>query len=74
MVLAQPSAEEEVSMNTVTTIGIDLAKSVFSICGVNAAGRVMSRPVILAWRDALPVMQALPDSRSLCRHADRAGS
>jgi hypothetical protein len=43
MVLAHPSAEEEVSMNTVTTIGIDLAKNVFSICGVNAAGRVMSR-------------------------------
>lgn len=30
-------------MNTVTTIGIDLAKNVFSICGVNAAGRVMRR-------------------------------
>ncbi len=34
--------EEEVSMNTIT-LGVDLAKSVFSVCEVEASGRVMRR-------------------------------
>lgn len=34
--------EEEVSMNTIT-IGLDLAKSVFSVCEMDGAGRVLKR-------------------------------
>ncbi|EIL88620.1 transposase IS116/IS110/IS902 family protein, partial [Rhodanobacter spathiphylli B39] len=34
--------EEEVSMSTIT-IGVDLAKSVFSVCEVEASGRVVRR-------------------------------
>jgi len=38
----QPSAEEEVSIATIT-IGVDLAKNVFSVCEVDGAGRVLRR-------------------------------
>lgn len=62
MVLLQPSAEEEVSMNTVTTIGIDLAKNVFSTCAVNAAGRVLSRQDLKRDAFALWLAQVPPDT------------
>src|SRR5690606_38017705 len=38
----QPSAEGEVSVSTIT-IGVDLAKDVFSVCSVNGPGRVLDR-------------------------------
>jgi transposase len=41
-VATQPSAEEEVSVNTIT-IGVDLAKDLFSVCAVDAAGHVLRR-------------------------------
>jgi hypothetical protein len=34
---------EELSMQTVTTIGLDIAKSVFQVHGVDAAGQVVVR-------------------------------
>jgi transposase len=50
--------EEEVSMSTIT-IGVDLAKSVFSVCEVDASGRVirrqdMGRAGFALWLVALP--------------------
>jgi len=39
-------------MNTVTTIGLDLAKNVFALCEVNSTGRVLNRRMLR--RDALP--------------------
>ena len=33
-------------MNNVTTVGIDLAKNVFSVHGVNAAGRQVLRRTV----------------------------
>ena len=41
-VSTQPSTEGEVSVSTIT-IGVDLAKNVFSVCSVNATGRVLDR-------------------------------
>jgi len=35
-------------MHTVTTIGLDIAKSVFQVHGVDAAGQVVRRYQILA--------------------------
>jgi transposase len=35
--------EEELAIQTVTTIGLDIAKSVFQVRGVDAAGRVVIR-------------------------------
>ena len=34
-----PSDSEELSMQTVTTIGLDIAKSVFQVHGVDATGQ-----------------------------------
>jgi hypothetical protein len=61
-------AEEEESMGQVVTIGLDLAKSVFQVHGVDAVGEVVvrrqirrssscssspgSRPVLSAWKPA----------------------
>ena len=38
-----PTISEELSMQTVTTIGFDIAKSVFQVHGVDAAGQVVVR-------------------------------
>jgi len=38
----RPSTEGEVSMNTIT-MGVDLAKQVFSVCEMAATGHVVSR-------------------------------
>ncbi len=40
--MTQRSAEEEVSMSTIT-IGVDLAKNVFSVCAMDGAGYVLQR-------------------------------
>jgi transposase len=37
------SATEELLMQAVTTIGLDIAKSVFQVHGVDAAGQVLIR-------------------------------
>ncbi len=47
-------------MQTVTTIGLDIAKSVFQVHGVNAAGQVLirrqlKRRAVLAFFQKLPV-------------------
>jgi hypothetical protein len=57
-VTTQPSAEEEVSMSTIT-IGMDLAKHVFSLCGMDGSGRVLrrldlKRDAFAAWLAQLP--------------------
>ena len=41
-VSTQPSTEEEVSLGTIT-LGVDLAKRVFSVCEMDAAGHVLRR-------------------------------
>jgi transposase len=46
-------------MQTVTTIGLDIAKSVFQVHGVDAAGNVMVRRQ-LKRRYVLPFFQKLP--------------
>ena len=38
-------------MQTVTTIGLDIAKSVFQVHGVDAAGQV----VLMAWVDTVAI-------------------
>src|SRR5258707_12511175 len=46
-------------MQAVTTIGLDIAKSVFQIHGVDAAGNVICRPKVKR-RYVLPFFQKLP--------------
>src|SRR5581483_7247149 len=38
-----PHDSEELSMQTITTIGLDIAKSVFQVHGVDVAGQVVIR-------------------------------
>jgi hypothetical protein len=40
---AAPHVSEELPMQTVTTIGFDIVKSVFQVHGVDAAGQVLIR-------------------------------
>jgi transposase len=42
-VLLRPPQLEEPSMQTVTTIGLDIAKSVFQVHGIDAEDRVIIR-------------------------------
>jgi transposase len=53
---------EELSMQTVTTIGLDIAKSVFQVHGVDAAGQVIIRRQ-LKRRHVLAFFQKLPRCR-----------
>jgi len=46
-------------MDTVTTIGVDIAKSVFQVHGVDASGEVVIRRK-LRRRSVLPFFQKLP--------------
>src|SRR4029450_13656879 len=55
----RPHGSEEPHMQTVTTIGLDIAKSVFQIHGVDAAGNVIVRRQ-LKRRYVLPFFQKLP--------------
>ena len=53
---------EELSMQTVTTIGLDIAKSVFQVHAVDAAGKViirrqLKRRYVLAFFEKLPPCQ-----------------
>ena len=41
--LKAPTISEELPMQTVTTIGLDIAKSIFQVHGVDAAGQVVTR-------------------------------
>jgi len=41
-VAKQPSAEENLSMSTITT-GVELAKTVLSVCEMDGTGRVLRR-------------------------------
>jgi len=50
---------EELSMQTVTTIGLDIAKSVFQVHGVDGAGQVVIRRQ-LKRRYVLAFFQKLP--------------
>jgi hypothetical protein len=43
LVLLRPHDSEEPIMQAVKTIGLDIAKSVFQVHGVDAEGRVMSK-------------------------------
>src|SRR5215831_13182391 len=54
-----PAISEELSMQTVTTIGLDIAKSVFQVHGVDAAGQVIIRRQ-LKRRYLLAFFQKLP--------------
>jgi hypothetical protein len=58
-VLLRPHDSEEPNMQAVTTIGLDIAKSVFQIHGVDAAGNVIVRRQ-LKRRYVLPFFQKLP--------------
>ena len=63
-------------MQAVTTIGLDIAKSVFRIHGVDAAGKVIVRRQ-LKRRYVLPFFQKLPpclvvDTRPTCATRARA--
>ena len=51
-------------MQTITTIGFDIAKSVFQIHGVDAAGNVIIRRQ-LKRRYVLPFFQKLPTRTSV---------
>src|SRR6266540_1559125 len=54
-----PHDSEEPHMQTVTTIGLDIAKSVFQVHGVDAASNVIVRRQ-LKRRYVLPFFQKLP--------------
>src|SRR5512141_3001695 len=58
-VLLRPHNLEEPSMQTITTIGLDIAKSVFQVHGVDADGRVVIRRQIKR-RYVLAFFQKLP--------------
>jgi len=58
MMVFQPSIAEDVSMSTIT-VGVDLAKNVFSVCEVDGAGRVLrrcdlKREALALWLAQLP--------------------
>src|SRR5882757_1317382 len=58
-VLLRPRYSEEPSMQTIATIGLDIAKSVFQVHGVDAAGqaiirRQLKRRYVLAFFQKLP--------------------
>jgi transposase len=55
-VLLGPHDSEELPMQTVTTIGLDIAKSVFQVHGIDAGGHV----VIRRQRYVLAFFQKLP--------------
>ena len=50
-----PTISEEPSMQTITTIGLDIAKSVFQVHGVDAAGQSDHPPSVEAslWASAV---------------------
>jgi len=52
---------EELSMQSITTIGLDIAKSVFQVHGVDAAGQVVVR-CQLRRRHVLAFFEKLPPS------------
>jgi hypothetical protein len=56
-----PTIRRELPMQTVTTIGLDIAKSVFQVHGVDAAGQVLIRRQ-LKRRYVLAFFQKLPRS------------
>src|ERR1700694_2813360 len=58
-VLLRPHDSEEPSMQTITTIGLDIAKSVFQVHGVDAEGKVVIRRQ-LKRRYVLAFFQKLP--------------
>src|SRR5450631_2744934 len=58
-VLLRPPQLEEPSMQTITTIGLDIAKSVFQVHGVDAEGKVIIRRQ-LKRRYVLAFFQKLP--------------
>ena len=49
-VLLRPPQLEEPNMHTVTTIGLDIAKSVFQVHGVDAIGPVVLNPILWRWQ------------------------
>ena len=58
-VLLRPPRFEEPKMQTITTIGLDIAKSVFQVHGVDAEGNVILRRQ-LKRRYVLAFFQKLP--------------
>src|SRR6266581_1390958 len=58
-VLIRPHDSEELPMQTITTIGLDIAKSVFQVHGIDAEGKVMLRRQ-LKRRYVLAFFQKLP--------------
>jgi transposase len=66
-VLIRPHHLAEPSMQTDTTIGLDIAKSVFQVHGIDAAGQViirrqLKRRCVLAFFEYLPACVALSDA------------
>jgi transposase len=57
-------------MQTITTIGFDIAKSVFQVHGVDAAGQVVVRRQ-LKRRQVLAFSRSYHDAWSALRHAPR---
>jgi transposase len=47
-------------MQAVTTIGLDIAKSVFQVHGVDAAGQVLIRARLAKWCPALTPARGTP--------------
>src|SRR5450759_1925850 len=59
--LLRPHNLEEPSMQTITTIGLDIAKSVFQVHGVDTEGKViirrqLKRRYVLAWSRELKAL------------------
>ena len=55
-------------MQAVTTIGLDIAKSVFQVHGVDAAGQVLIRRQLKRVAEAEAMSQALPSRSSNHEH------
>jgi hypothetical protein len=65
-------------MQTVTTIGLDIAKSVFQVHGVDAAGQVLirrqlKRRAVLAFFEKLPVCLVGIEACASSHHWSRLG-
>src|SRR5262252_941061 len=82
MVIGETHHQREPSMNEVTTIGLDLAKHVFQIHGVDASGAVvvrkqLRRDQVVAFFAALPRcvvgLEACPTAHHWARELQAVG-
>jgi hypothetical protein len=60
-----PHYSEEPNMQAITTVGLDIAKSVFQVHGVDAAGQVVIPATVMPLTDITALSWYSPKSASL---------